>query len=137
MDDQDVRWIQRFHNFSNVLNQLTRFMERGELNEMEKQGLIKAFEYTYELAWNTIKDYFEFQGESNIRGSRDAFRLAFKYGLVEDGEVWMNMIKSRIMSAHTYNEEMAERVVTDIETVYFDEFVALHATFEAIQTEEE
>jgi phosphatidylglycerophosphatase A len=63
--------------------------------------------------------------------------LLNKYGLVENGEVWMNMIKSRIMSAHTYNEEMAERVVNDVKNVYFDEFVALHTTFEAIQSEEE
>jgi len=48
------------------------------LNELEKQGLIQAFEYTYELAWNTIKDYFENQGETGIHGSRDAFRLAFQ-----------------------------------------------------------
>jgi len=60
---QDIRWIQRFNNFSKAFNQLTKFIEKGVLNELEKQGLIQAFEYTYELACNTLKDYFDAQGK--------------------------------------------------------------------------
>jgi nucleotidyltransferase substrate binding protein (TIGR01987 family) len=78
MSEKDIRWIQRFRNYSKALGQLSRFIEKKELNELEKQGLIQAFEYTYELAWNTIKDYFENQGETGIHGSRDAFRLALQ-----------------------------------------------------------
>jgi len=59
MTTQDIRWIQRFTNFSKALAQLTKFIEKGELNELEKQGVIQAFEYTYELAWNALKDYLE------------------------------------------------------------------------------
>ena len=62
MNNQDIRWIQRLENYSKALQQLTRFIERGELNEFEEQGLIQSFEYTYELAWNTLKDLFEDQG---------------------------------------------------------------------------
>ncbi|MEA3396072.1 MAG: nucleotidyltransferase substrate binding protein, partial [Chloroflexota bacterium] len=65
MSMQDIRWMQRLNHFSKALGQLKRFVEKGDLNELEKQGLIQAFEYTYELAWNTIKDYFEDQGETN------------------------------------------------------------------------
>ena len=83
---QDIRWKQRLHNFSKALRQLTKFIEKGELNELEQLGLIQSFEYTYELAWNTIKDLFEEQGQTDILGSRDAFRLAFKRGLIENGE---------------------------------------------------
>ena len=77
MSSPDIRWIQRFDNFTKAVKQLTRFIDKGNLNEMEEQGLIQSFEYTYELAWNTLKDFFEDQGESNVMGSRDAFRLAF------------------------------------------------------------
>jgi nucleotidyltransferase substrate binding protein (TIGR01987 family) len=108
MPDQDIRWIQRLDHFSKALAQLTRFIEKGELNELEKQGLIQSFEYNYELAWNVIKDLFEAQGETNTLGSRDAFRLAFKRNLIEEGEVWMEMIKSRGLSTHTYNQETGE-----------------------------
>jgi hypothetical protein len=72
MAEKDIRWIQRCSNYSKALGQLSKFIEKNELNELEKQGLIQAFEYTYELAWNTIKAYFEDQGETGIHGSRDA-----------------------------------------------------------------
>jgi len=74
----DVRWIQRFAHFNKAFSQLTKFIEKKDLNELEKQGLIKAFAYTYELAWNTIKDYFEAQGETSIHGSRMLFGLPIK-----------------------------------------------------------
>lgn len=125
MTTQDVRWIQRLNHFSKALSQLTKFIEKGVLNEFEKQGLIKSFEYTYELAWNTLKDYFETQGETDIHGSRDAFRLAFKRGLIEDGEIWMDMIKSRILTSHTYNEDVAEKIAAGIVNRYFSAFVTL------------
>ena len=92
--DPDLRWYQRFQNFRQALAQLAKFVEKGELNELEQQGLIQCFEYNYELAWNTLKDFFEEEGESGILGSRDAFRLAFKRGLIEDGKTWMEMIRA-------------------------------------------
>jgi len=127
MNAEDIRWIQRYNHFDKALSQLTKFIEKGELNELEKQGLIQAFEYTYELVWNTIKDYFEAQGETGIHGSRDAFRLAFRRGLIEDGKTWMNMIKSRTLTTHTYNEDIAEEVCIDIVNKYYPEFVAFRA----------
>ncbi|MBE0504086.1 MAG: nucleotidyltransferase substrate binding protein [Desulfuromonadales bacterium] len=121
----DIRWKQRFDNYSKALRQLTKFIKKGELNELEQQGLIQCFEYTYELAWNTIKDLFEAQGEMSVMGSRDAFRLAFKRGLIEDGETWMEMIKSRVLTSHTYNEDIADEISSKIVTLYYPEFVRL------------
>lgn len=135
MSTQDIRWIQRLKHYAKALSQLTKFIEKGALNELEKQGLIQAFEYTFELAWNTLKDYFEVQGETNIRGSRDAFRLAFKRGLVENGEVWMDMIQSRTLTSHTYNEEVAEKIAADIVNRYFSEFVSLKTKMELLVEE--
>ena len=131
---EDIRWKQRLDNYSKALRQLTKFIEKGELNEMEQQGLIQCFEYTYELAWNTIKDVFEAQGEIGIIGSRDAFRLAFKRGLIENGEIWMEMIKSRVLTSHTYNEDVAEAIVRSIVTQYYDEFISLHQRLEALSS---
>lgn len=85
MENIDIRWKQRFSNFKKALSQLSKFIEKRDLNELEEQGLIQAFEYTYELAWNVIKDYYEFQGTAAIQGSRDAFRLALNRGLLKDG----------------------------------------------------
>lgn len=133
MTDQDIRWIQRFNHFSKALSQLRKFIEKGNLNELEEQGLIQAFEYTYELAWNTLKDYFELQGETGIHGSRDAFRMAFRRGLIEDGETWMDMIKSRTMTTHTYNEAIARQIATAITDQYFSEFMKLNDQFQALK----
>lgn len=133
MNQEDIRWIQRFNNFSKALSQLRKFITKGELNELEEQGLIQAFEYTYELAWNSIKDYFESQGETNINGSRDAFRLAFRRGIIAEGDVWMDMIKSRTLTSHTYNEDIARQIALDISEKYFLEFDKLHNTLLSLQ----
>jgi len=133
MENNDIRWKQRFNNYLKALSQLEKFYDKGEeLNKMEEQGMIKTFEYTYELAWNTIKDFYENQGEAGIQGSRDAFNLAFQRGLISDGETWMQMLKDRNRTSHTYNEETADEISESILTRYFNEFVLLKNEFEKI-----
>jgi nucleotidyltransferase substrate binding protein (TIGR01987 family) len=129
---QDIRWKQRLDNYQKAVRQLTKFIEKGELNELEEQGMIKAFEYTYELAWKMIKDYYEEQGEVNIQGSRDALRLAFQRGIIKDGDNWMKMIKSRIATVHTYNEEVARQIIQDIRNLYFQLFIELQTKMQNI-----
>jgi nucleotidyltransferase substrate binding protein (TIGR01987 family) len=128
----DIRWKQRFYNYQKALIQLTKFIEKGELSELEEQGIIKTFEHTYELAWEVIKDYYEEQGEVSIQGSRDALRLAFQRGLISDGDNWMQMIKSRIASVHTYNLEVAQQINQDIHDIYFQLFIELKEKMESL-----
>jgi len=137
MSRPDIRWKQRFENYTKAVEQMTRFIEAGELNEMEEQGLIQSFEYTYELAWNTLKDFFEEQGETQVMGSRDAFRLAFKRGLIEEGEVWMDMIKSRALTTHTYNEATAKAIAQSIRGAFFAQFVKLRVRLENLSRQSE
>ena len=131
MDQTDIRWKQRFGNYSKAVNQLTRFIEKGDLNDLEKQGLIQSFEYTYELAWNVIKDFYEYQGSADIQGSRDAIRTAFKMGLIDDGKGWMQMVESRIKSSHTYNEDTAEEICLAIHNSYFGLFLSFKLKMES------
>lgn len=123
---EDIRWKQRFANFDKAFAQFKKFIEKGILNEMEEQGLIKSFEYTFELAWNVMKDYFEYQGDKDIQGSRDAIRLAFKRNLISDGEAWMDMIKSRVLAAHTYDQAKANEILFKIQQVYYGLFTEFH-----------
>lgn len=132
-DTSDSHWQQRFDNYRRALSQLTKFIQHGELNELEEQGLIQVFEYTHELAWNTLKDYLQAKGNPNIHGSRDATREAFKLDIIRDGETWMDMIKDRNQTSHTYNEDTAKRIVTNIRTRFFAEFVALANTLQTLQ----
>lgn len=96
---------------------LSKFINKGQLSELEEQGLIQAFEYTYELAWNTIKDFYEHQGETGIQGSRDAIRLAFRRKLIAHGDVWMRMIQSRALTSLTYNEDTAQDIRSDLSRI--------------------
>ncbi|MEX0606044.1 MAG: nucleotidyltransferase substrate binding protein [Marinobacter sp.] len=117
MSKQDVRWIQRFNNFKKAFSQLDDAVTLGqsrELSRLEKQGVIQAFEYTYELGWNLLRDFLRWQGNSGVTGPRDAIREAFSAGLIEDGERWMQMLQDRNRTSHTYNEETAEEILTNI-----------------------
>lgn len=87
--------------------------------------MIQAFEYNFELAWNVIKDFYEYQGVTDIQGSRDAFRLAYERGLISEGDIWMDMIKKRQLTVHTYNEEVAAEIAQAIVDDYGRLFMAL------------
>ena len=129
---QDIRWKQRFDNYQKALQSLQRAMalaEIRELSELEQQGLIQGFEYTHELAWNVLKDYLEEQGITGVIGSKNATRSAFKNGLIEDGEVWMEMIAARNLSSHTYNIETAAEIAEMILTRFYPAFMRLAGTF--------
>jgi nucleotidyltransferase substrate binding protein (TIGR01987 family) len=131
----DVRWKQRFDNYLRAFETLRRAVDlarQRDLSELEQQGLIQGFEFTHELAWNVLKDYLEETGISGIIGSKGATREAFKNGLIHDGESWMEMIKSRNLSSHTYNQDTAEEVVTNILSRFYPAFEQMATTFTAL-----
>jgi len=139
MPEHDVRWIQRLDSFTHALAQLERAVglaSSRNLSELEQQGLIQAFEFTHELAWKTLKDFFEVKGNQGIYGSKDAVREAFKVGLIEDGETWMRMIASRNASSHTYNQKPADSIASDVVQSYAPQFRALLGKLEELANEE-
>jgi nucleotidyltransferase substrate binding protein (TIGR01987 family) len=138
MSAQDIRWIQRFNHFTKALSQLREAVvlaKQRPLSKLEEQGLIQAFEFTHELAWNTLKDFLEERGVQNLYGSKDTTREAFKAGLIENGEAWMNMIQSRNLTSHTYEEATAAKIVSAIRATYFAEFEALCIKLEELKRE--
>lgn len=140
MKDQDIRWIQRFVSFTKAFQQLKNAVDLSKersLSILEEQGLIQAFEYTHELAWKTLKDLLVEQGNSTLLGSKDTTRAAFKLGLLEDGETWMDMIKSRNQTSHTYNEEVANEIANNIIHRYNKCFSLLLERLNIIKAEEE
>jgi nucleotidyltransferase substrate binding protein (TIGR01987 family) len=133
MNHPDIRWQQRFSNYKKAVRQLQNAVELSKqraLSDLEKQGVIQAFEFTHELAWNVLKDYLQDQGNQNIKGSKDATREAFKVELIADGERWMAMIQSRNISSHTYNEQIADELVGIILEQYFPLFITLQLEME-------
>ena len=138
MENKDIRWEQRFSNFKKALSKLTEVVKTKtleSLSELEQEGLIQRFEYTHELAWNVMKDYFEYQGNSTITGSRDAIREAFNKKLITNGEMWMETVKSRNKTSHTYNQEIAKNIANDILNHYYKLFTDFEIRMEKIQTD--
>lgn len=149
MMEQDNRWHQRFSNYIKAFHKLEQaiayinhnFVDDQEeeidtenleevLDEIIKEGLIQRFEYTHELAWNVVKDYAEYQGNNSVGGSRDATREALQLKIIENGEVWMDMIQSRNKTTHTYNESTANEIYSKILTDYFPLFLAFKTKME-------
>lgn len=136
MKTEDIRWQQRFANYKKALAQLSAAVllnREHSLTDLEKQGLVQAFEYTFELGWNTLKDYLTYQGITGLVGSRDTIRQAFNRGLIEDGEGWMSMLVDRNRSSHTYNEDLAEAITTNILTGHFPLLEALRRKMEQLE----
>ena len=118
----DIRWKQRFENYTRALATVKNAVELAatrELSDLEKQGMIQGFEFTFELAWNVMKDYLEEQGITGIIGSKGAIRQAFNKGLIDDGQVWMDMVIDRNLASHSYDEKTAENLIAAIIHTYF------------------
>ena len=122
--EQDIRWLQRLENYSRALRKLEEAVEIVNQNfdspniDLLKEGLIQRFEFTHELAWKVMKDYLEYQGYSDIKGSRDAFRKSLAIGIIES-PLWIDSIQTRNITSHTYDEEISNTVIEKIISVYF------------------
>ena len=126
----DVRWIQRLDHYEKALAQLSEAVDIAQsraLSNLEKQGLIQAFEFTHELAWNLLKDYIEHTGGQKLIGSKDTSREAFQKNLIADGDTWMSMIASRNLSSHTYNIDTANSIEDKVIKSYHQSFIDLQS----------
>lgn len=146
MGNQDIRWIQRFTNYEKAFKKLeeavilvkSEFYRNGKIDESKfkagddifKEGLIQRFEYTHELAWNVMKDFLLEKGTSQLYGSRDTIREAFKVELIRDGKLWMDMVSSRNRTSHTYNEEVANEIFSKIINDYYGAFLDFKKTMD-------
>ena len=141
-ENKDIRWMQRFDNYRKALRLLGQAVEivSQRVNEDEavedllKEGLIQRFEYTHELAWKVMNDYAEYQGYTDIRGSRDAFRKAFEMEIITDKR-WMESIADRNLTSHNYDDETAEAIYEAVVNVYYPLFVQLESTMLQLMAE--
>jgi nucleotidyltransferase substrate binding protein (TIGR01987 family) len=140
LNKRDTRWRQRFQNYRQALSRLSDGVGQSRqraLSELERQGLIQAFEFTHELAWNVLKDYLEDQGFVDLIGSKNATREAFKNGLLQDGQTWMDMINARNLTSHTYNTNVADDIVKDILSRFHPAFVVMESRFAGLEKKED
>jgi nucleotidyltransferase substrate binding protein (TIGR01987 family) len=137
MSNEDIRWQQQFNNYKRAFDKLNEAVQKVDadfslhiegtitddpfLDNIIKDGLIHRFEYTHELAWNVMKDFLEHAGNTSIFGSKDATKEAFAAGLLANGDVWMEMIKSINKTSHTYNQATADEIFLKIARDYHSE----------------
>ncbi|HRY83369.1 MAG TPA: nucleotidyltransferase substrate binding protein [Candidatus Cloacimonadota bacterium] len=121
----DIRWSQRYQNYKRALGLLEAAAKLDKLSDLETEGMIQRFEYTFELAWKTLKDFLEEQGFAEIVGSREAIRLAFANDIIAEGETWMDMIRARNLSTHLYDSSKARLIANDISSSYLPCFQQL------------
>ena len=127
---KQIRWRQRFLNFDKAFQQLSLACQNNEqLDDLSKEGLVQRFEYTFELAWKTLKDYLEAEGEIELT-PRAVLKKSFQIGIISNGETWMDMLAKRNLMAHTYNEDTFQEVFNLIIHHYFVEIENLHSFFQ-------
>ncbi|MCR8560920.1 nucleotidyltransferase substrate binding protein [Mucilaginibacter sp. BJC16-A38] len=129
MENKDIRWIQRFNNFRKALKRLAFAVELSierPLSDLEEQGMIQAFEFTYDLAWKTLQDILrELKRPNDNGGPTIILDQAFADGFITDREGWKELKKSRELSSHTYDEETADEIAANIVAQYYGLFVQL------------
>ncbi len=129
MEDQDIRWKQRFEHFIGALRQLKNANElrkERSFTELELQGAVQAFEVTQELSWKVMKDFLESQGKTDLFGSKTVVREALNVGLILNGEEWLRTIESRNKTSHVYDE----KEILIILEIVFNQYLSIFVEFE-------
>jgi len=120
-NNQDNRWKQRFSNFNRAFLLLREAMENdlSTLSQLEKEGIIQRFEYTFELAWKVLKDKMENDGLVLDKISPKAVvKEAYAAKYINDAETWLKMIGDRNLMSHTYDFMKFEAVIQSIASDY-------------------
>ncbi|MDT8990749.1 nucleotidyltransferase substrate binding protein [Curvibacter sp. APW13] len=132
MNQEDIRWKQRFSNFQRAFLLLREMREREvkSFSQLEKEGAIQRFEFAFELAWKVLKDYLEAEGvqlESNT--PRQVIKQAFAAGLLPDAQTWIDIMLLRNKLSHTYDQQVFEQALHTIRDEYFPAFERLYDEF--------
>ena len=129
------RFEERKKDYKNALNRLREALQE-EPTELAIDGILHRFEFTFELAWKTIKDYLEYMGISDKTGSpRENIQLGFKHGIISDGELWIEMMLSRNSLSHLYDEGTSKEIYNDIKERFVKEFEKLENKFNEVNIE--
>lgn len=123
---KEIRWKQRFTNFEKAYNLLNQYIDKPIETELERAGIIQFFEISFELSWKLMKDYLEAQ-EISVKSPRETIKEAFQIQLIENGHIWIDALSDRNLTVHTYDEEIAKKMVQDIANTYFPELKKLHS----------
>jgi nucleotidyltransferase substrate binding protein (TIGR01987 family) len=117
----EARWRERFLDYKKALKRMQESLKKDELNELEKDGVIQRFEFTFELAWKTLKDYLEDQSFIDVTSPKKAIQKAFESDLIKNGDAWIEMQEDRNRMSHMYNQSESEKIFENIKRIYIKE----------------
>ena len=127
---EDIRWKQRFDNFGRAFKLLQSALTSRALDDfsdLEQEGIIQRFEYTFELAWKTMTDYLENSGLLVTPVTpRAVIKEAFAAKIIDDGQVWIAMMLDRNLLSHTYDTKTFKNVLVAVSENYLPQFEQLH-----------
>jgi nucleotidyltransferase substrate binding protein (TIGR01987 family) len=118
MEQNDIRWKQRFSNFKKSVLLLEQALLLQHPNIFEKAGIVQFYEITFELSWNLMKDFMEFEGTESTKTPRETLKKAFEIGIISDGHLWLEALTNRNQTSHIYDEIIADKIINEISTFY-------------------
>ena len=122
---KEIRWKQRFENFDKSYKLLKKYSNQEITTELERAGIIQFFEMTFELAWKVLKDYLESEGYM-VKSPRETVKQAFQIGLIDNGHICIDALSNRNLTTHTYDEELATKMTSEILNAYLPELDKLY-----------
>lgn len=126
------RYEERKNDLNKAVDRLKEALEIEE-NEIVIDGTIHRFEFTFELAWKTMKDYLEYIGIIQGIGSpREIIKTAYENGIIKDGDKWIKMMLARNSLSHLYDEEKSREIYIEIKEIYFKLLQELNDEFSTI-----
>ena len=141
MSNEDIRWIQRFNNYRKALARLgeaVALAEERDLSDLEQQGLIQGFEFTFDLAWKTLQDYLRHHKRPNDNGGPNVIiEQALTDGIIKGDDLWKAMKKSRDLTSHSYDGDTADDIAENILDTYQGLFIQLETRLQLEKINEE
>ena len=127
----EIRWQQRLDNFGKALSQLDEACEQDSYTNLERAGLVQTFEFSFELAWNVLKDLLFYEGY-DVKVPRTVIRKSFEVDYLDEGdcEIFLDALGKRNLLSHTYQEEIALQAETLIKEQYHPMLQRLYTTLE-------
>lgn len=122
---KEIRWKQRFENFDKSYKLLKKYSDKPITTELERAGVIQFFEMTFELACKVLKDYLESEGYT-VKSPRETVKQAFQIGVIDNGHVWIDALSNRNLTTHTYDEELANKMTSEILSAYIPELEKMY-----------
>lgn len=116
--EEKPKWKERFENYCRALSQLEIALQQKNFSVLEKDGVVKRFEFTFELAWKTLQDILNEMGYADVKGPKPVIKKSFEDEIIKDGQAWIDMLNDRNNSTHLYDESVAQDIFNNIQKNY-------------------